>query len=96
MSRASVAGSPYAIVPSAAVGTGLTNYTITYVDGELTVSEPPAPVLTNAMSLPGGGIQFDLTTTPGANYTVQFNPDLAGILRDGCAFADHQVQLEIW
>ena len=34
---ATVAGSPYAISPSAAVGTGLGNYTITYVDGELTV-----------------------------------------------------------
>src|SRR5439155_300581 len=32
-----VAGSPYAIVASAAVGTGLANYTITYHDGQLTV-----------------------------------------------------------
>ena len=39
---ATVAGSPYAIVPSAAVGTGLGNYTISYVDGELTVN--PAPL----------------------------------------------------
>ncbi len=30
---ATVAGSPYSIVPSAAVGTGLGNYTITYVNG---------------------------------------------------------------
>ncbi len=35
---ATVAGSPYAIVPSAAVGTGLGNYTIGYVDGALTVN----------------------------------------------------------
>ena len=34
---AGVAGSPYAIVASDAVGTGLDNYTISYVDGELTV-----------------------------------------------------------
>ena len=34
---ASVAGSPYAIVPSAAMGTGLDNYTINYVNGSLTV-----------------------------------------------------------
>ncbi len=34
---ATVAGSPYAITPTAAVGTGLGNYAITYVDGELTV-----------------------------------------------------------
>ncbi len=35
---ASVTGSPYDIVASAAIGTGLANYTITYLDGELTVS----------------------------------------------------------
>jgi hypothetical protein len=35
---ATVAGSPYPIVPSAAVGTGLGNYAISYVDGWLTVS----------------------------------------------------------
>jgi hypothetical protein len=34
---APVDGSPYAIVASAAVGTGLANYTINYVDGALTV-----------------------------------------------------------
>src|SRR5207245_3843937 len=38
---ATVAGSPYAITPSAAVGTGLTNYTITYKDGKLTVNQAP-------------------------------------------------------
>jgi hypothetical protein len=35
---ASVSGSPYAIVPSAASGTGLDKYAITYVDGSLTVT----------------------------------------------------------
>ena len=34
---AAVSGSPYAIVPSAATGTGLDKYAITYVDGRLTV-----------------------------------------------------------
>ena len=34
---AGVAGSPYAITPSAALGTGLSNYTVTYIDGTLTV-----------------------------------------------------------
>src|SRR5207244_478846 len=37
VATATVAGSPYAIVASAAVGTGLANYTITYHDGQLTV-----------------------------------------------------------
>src|SRR5439155_12116185 len=36
---APVSGSPYDIVPSVAVGTGLGNYTISYVNGRLTVSE---------------------------------------------------------
>ena len=35
---ANVADSPYAIVASAAVGTGLANYDISYVDGDLTVT----------------------------------------------------------
>jgi MBG domain (YGX type) len=35
---ATVAGGPYAITPSAATGTGLSNYNITYVNGSLTVS----------------------------------------------------------
>ena len=34
---ATVAGSPYAILASAAIGTGLENYDITYVDGNFTV-----------------------------------------------------------
>jgi hypothetical protein len=35
---ATVAGSPYSIVPSAALGSGLLNYNISYVDGTLTVN----------------------------------------------------------
>ena len=35
---AGVAGSPYAIVASAATGSGLSNYSITYHDGSLTVN----------------------------------------------------------
>ena len=42
---ATVAGSPYAIVPSAAAGTGLGNYTISYVNGSLTVN-PAALTIT--------------------------------------------------
>jgi len=46
-SAATTTGSPYAIVPSAASGAGLANYTIGYVDGELTVNPvPAAPVST--------------------------------------------------
>jgi hypothetical protein len=45
---ATVAGSPYAIVPSAAVGSGLSNYTITYANGSLTVT--PAALKTLVVS----------------------------------------------
>jgi len=41
---ATVAGSPYAIVPSAAVGTGLGNYIISYVNGALTVTKANAVI----------------------------------------------------
>jgi hypothetical protein len=44
---ATVAGSPYAIVASAATGTGLGNYTISYVDGALTLSPKALTVTAN-------------------------------------------------
>jgi hypothetical protein len=47
---ATVAGSPYAIVPSAAVGTGLSNYTISYSNGALTVSTAMLSVTANDAS----------------------------------------------
>ena len=45
VASATVAGSPYPITPSAAVGSGLANYTISYVEGELTVT-PAALTIT--------------------------------------------------
>ncbi len=44
---ATVAGSPYAIVPSAAAGTGLANYTISYVNGTLTINQAALTVTAN-------------------------------------------------
>jgi len=41
---AAVAGSPYSTVPSAAQGGGLSNYTITYVNGTLTVNTVPLTI----------------------------------------------------
>src|SRR5206468_4125447 len=49
-STAGVVGSPYQITPSSAVGTGLGNYTISYVAGILTVN--PA---TLTLSIVGSG-----------------------------------------
>jgi hypothetical protein len=47
---ATVAGSPYSIVPSAALGTGLSNYTINYVNGSLTVNKAPLTITANSTS----------------------------------------------
>ena len=46
VATATVGGSPYPITPSAAVGTGLANYTISYVAGALSVN--PAPLTVTA------------------------------------------------
>ena len=40
-------GGTYAIVPSAATGSGLGNYTITYVNGTLTVNPAPLTITAN-------------------------------------------------
>lgn len=48
--NATVAGSPYAITPSAATGTGLTDYAITYVNGALTVNKAPLTVTASNQS----------------------------------------------
>ena len=58
-----VSGSPYAIVASAATGTGLGNYTITYVDGALTVNKAPLTVTAD-----------NVTETYGDTPTFTFTP----------------------
>jgi filamentous hemagglutinin family protein len=45
---ATVAGSPYAITPSAAVGSGLSNYSISYVNGQLTVNPAALTITANS------------------------------------------------
>ena len=47
LAGAGVAGSPYSIVITNAVGVGLTNYTINYVNGQLTVTSAPLGVSAN-------------------------------------------------
>src|SRR5205814_1972005 len=44
---ATVAGSPYAITPSAATGSGLSNYNISYANGTLTVTKATLTVTPN-------------------------------------------------
>ncbi|MBI4265750.1 MAG: Ig-like domain repeat protein, partial [Acidobacteria bacterium] len=60
---ASVGGSPYSIVPSAAVGAGLGNYSITYVNGQLTVDPKPASVTPDPKTKIYGDVDPALTGT---------------------------------
>jgi hypothetical protein len=67
---ATVAGSPYAITPTNAVGTGLANYSINYVNGSLTVDPRPLTITaTNKTKTYGDVVTFD-ETTPSTDFTV--------------------------
>lgn len=63
---ATVAGSPYPIVPSAAVGTGLANYAITYSNGSLTVSQKALTITANNVTKAYG----DAVTFAGTEFTA--------------------------
>ena len=58
---ASVAGSPYAIVASNAMGSGLSNYAISYVSGSLTVNQRPITVTADPESKLVGAVDPALT-----------------------------------
>lgn len=63
---ATVAGSPYPIIPSTAVGAGLNNYAITYVNGLLTVSPNILTITANDQNKTYG----DVFTFAGIEFTV--------------------------
>jgi hypothetical protein len=63
---APVAGSPYAIVPSAPAGSGLSNYTITYKNGALSVNPAPLTITANNASKTYG----QAMTFAGTEFTV--------------------------
>ncbi|MDR6785362.1 gliding motility-associated-like protein [Pedobacter africanus] len=63
---ATVAGSTYPIVPSAASGTGLSNYDITYVNGALTVTNKGLTVTADNRSKTYG----DAVTFAGTEFTT--------------------------
>jgi hypothetical protein len=73
---ATVASSPYSIVPSAAVGTGLGNYTITYVNGSLTVMAAPLTITASSGSMTYGGTPPSITPS----YSGFVNGDTAASL----------------
>ncbi len=63
---ATVASGPYAIVPSAAVGSGLGNYTISYVNGNLTVNPKALTITAGNRSKTYG----DTVTFAGTEFAV--------------------------
>jgi hypothetical protein len=64
---ATIAGGPYNITPSAAVGTGLGNYSINYAKGTLTVTKAPLTVTVNpATSVYGAAFPAFTGTVSGA------------------------------
>ena len=75
-STASVAGGPYAILPSSAVGTALSNYTINYLTGSLTID--PAPVVVSAIS--GSSTEGNSPANPGLSAIGLQNGQGIGVL----------------
>ena len=67
---ATVAGSPYPIVVSAAVGTGLGNYDIDYVNGELEVTPKDLTVTAVDQTKVYGSLFVFDQTTPSTDFTV--------------------------
>lgn len=75
---ATAAGSPYPIVPSAAVGTGLANYTISYTNGTMTVN--PAALTITATGLPATknyGVTQNIVNNS-TNFTITSGTLIAG------------------
>jgi hypothetical protein len=74
---ATVAGSTYPIVASAAVGTGLGNYTISYVDGALTVKKRLITITADAKAKTFGDVD------PGLTYQITYGSLVNGDLFTG-------------
>jgi hypothetical protein len=79
--NAGVAGSPYAIVASTAVGSGLDNYTISYVNGSLTVSPAALTITAGNQSMTYGGSVPALTY----HYSGLVNGDSSASFTGGLA-----------
>jgi hypothetical protein len=72
---ATVAGSPYPIVPSAAIGTGLGNYAIAYVNGVLTVTNAQLSIQSAIAS--SNLFIFTWSAVATETYQVQYRTDLS-------------------
>ena len=89
---ASDAGSPYSIVASAAVGSGLGNYTISYIDGNFTVLAMPTITTSGtatSVCFNNGSqtttLAYSATTTSPTSYSIDWNAaaNLAGLADQG-------------
>jgi hypothetical protein len=83
---ATVGGSPYTIVPSAAVGTGLTNYTVNLVNGTLIVGHAtPVITWTNASPIIYGAALTtnQLNATANVAGSFDYNPTNGTVLNAG-------------
>lgn len=67
----------YDIVPSAAIGTGLENYTIAYNNGTLTVSAATSPAA-QSITISSGTVTLTFLGTAGTTYVTQSAIDLTG------------------
>src|SRR4029078_11492665 len=70
VATATVAGSPYAITPSGATGTGLGNYTISYINGSFTVNTAPLTITATNRSKTYGATYTPNTTHPSPDFSV--------------------------
>ena len=77
---ASVSGSPYSIVASAAVGSGLSNYSVSYVKGALTVNTAPLTVTANDTSKVQGTANPTFTAQYSGFVNGQTSSNLSGKL----------------
>ena len=76
LAPASVAGSPYAIIPSDEVGTGVANYTVTTSRAKPTITPATADIAVTGYTVPYDGLPHTATATA----TGVLGEDLAGLL----------------
>jgi hypothetical protein len=70
---------PYPIVPSGAAGIGLSNYTVAYVNGTLTVTAPTPVIIGNPVPLTNGTVELTFSGgDPGVSYRIQATSSFPG------------------
>ena len=84
---ATVAGSPYTATPGGAVGSGLGNYTISYVTGSLTVNTATLTITATARTKVYGALYTPDTTPPSVDFSVTglLNSDSVSSITLTCA-----------